>query len=57
MLPSALGFLNAIFGLVYLGPLALLIFGMINAAAGKCVPLPVIGGVKLLKSSPPPPAE
>jgi len=25
------------------------ILGIINAAAGKCVPLPVIGGIKLLK--------
>ena len=49
MLPAGLGFLNAVFGLLYLGPLALLIFGIINAAAGKCVPLPVIGGIKLLK--------
>jgi uncharacterized membrane protein len=32
--------------LVFVG---LAIYGIINAAAGKCVPLPVIGGVKLLK--------
>jgi uncharacterized membrane protein len=43
------GFLVAILNLVYLGPLVLLIIGIINAAAGKCVPLPVIGGIKLLK--------
>ena len=49
MLPSFLGFLGAVFGLLYLAPLALLIYGIINAAAGKCVPLPVIGGIKLLK--------
>jgi uncharacterized membrane protein len=49
MLPSGLGFLTAIFGLVWLAPLVLLVLGIINAAAGKCVPLPVIGGIKLLK--------
>jgi uncharacterized membrane protein len=49
MLPGAFGFLSAIFGLLYLGPLILLIIGIINAAAGKCVPLPLVGGVKLLK--------
>jgi uncharacterized membrane protein len=25
------------------------ILGIVNAAAGKCVPLPIIGGIKLLK--------
>jgi uncharacterized membrane protein len=49
MLPSFLGMLGAVLGLLYLAPLALLIYGIINAAAGKCVPLPVIGGIKLLK--------
>jgi uncharacterized membrane protein len=49
MLPGFLGFLDAVFGLLYRAPLALLIFGMINAAACKCVPLPVIGGIRLLK--------
>jgi len=49
MLPAGLGFLSAVFALLYLVPLILLILGIINAAAGKCVPLPVIGGIKLLK--------
>jgi uncharacterized membrane protein len=49
MLPGGLGFLSAIFGLLYLAPLLLLVIGVINAAAGKCVPLPVIGGIKLIK--------
>jgi uncharacterized membrane protein len=49
MLPGFLGVLGAIFALLYLAPLALLIYGIINAAAGKCVPLPIIGGIKLLK--------
>ena len=49
MLPGFLGFLNAVFGLIYLVPLGLTIFGIINAAAGKCVPLPLIGGIKILK--------
>jgi uncharacterized membrane protein len=45
----ALYFIVPILGLVHLGPLILLIMGIINAAAGKCVPLPLIGGIKLLK--------
>ena len=44
-----LGFLSFFLGLVHLLPLVLLILGIINAAAGKCVPLPLIGGIKLLK--------
>jgi uncharacterized membrane protein len=35
--------------LAYLGFLGLMVYGIINAAAGKCVPLPVIGGIKLIK--------
>ncbi len=35
--------------LVYLGFLVLVVLGIINAAGGKCVPLPIIGGIKLLK--------
>jgi len=35
--------------LVYLGILVLVVLGIINAANGKCLPLPVIGGIKLLK--------
>jgi len=35
--------------LVYLGLLVLTVLGIINAAGGKCVPLPVIGGIKLIK--------
>ncbi len=49
MLPSFLGILNAVFALVYIAPLGLTIYGIINAAAGKCVPLPFIGGLKILK--------
>jgi uncharacterized membrane protein len=41
--------LTSLLELVYLGPLVLIVLGIINAAAGKCVPLPVIGGIKLLK--------
>jgi len=44
-----MSFIASILGLIQLGPLILLIMGIINAAAGKCVPLPVIGGIKLLK--------
>jgi uncharacterized membrane protein len=57
-----LSILTIIFGMIglgfvvmilHLGLLALVIvcmvLGIINAAAGKCVPLPVIGGIKLIK--------
>ncbi len=49
VLPGFFSYINLILGLVWLGPLLLIILGVINAAAGKCVPLPVIGGIKLLK--------
>jgi len=50
ILPTSLSFLlTAVFGLVYLGLLILMILGIINAAGGKCVPLPLIGGIKLIK--------
>ena len=39
-------FVHLAFLFVFLG---LAILGIINAAQGKCVPLPVIGGIKLLK--------
>ncbi len=41
--------LTALLEFVYLVPFVLVILGIINAAQGKCVPLPVIGGIKLLK--------
>jgi uncharacterized membrane protein len=44
-----LSFVSVILGLLWLGIVALLVFGVINAAAGKCVPLPLIGGFKLIK--------
>ncbi len=44
-----LGFISLVLGLVWLGVIALLIMGIINAAAGKCVPLPLIGKFKLIK--------
>ena len=49
VLPSGLGFLVSILSLVHLVPLVFLVIGIINAAQGKCVPLPVIGGIKILK--------
>jgi uncharacterized membrane protein len=46
-------FIGFVFGLLhivlYLGYLVLVVLGIVNAAAGKCVPLPLIGGIKLLK--------
>lgn len=39
-------YIHLLFLLVFLG---LAIWGIINAAAGKCVPLPVIGGIKIFK--------
>jgi uncharacterized membrane protein len=50
---SLLPFIGFVFGLlhvlVYLGFLVLVVLGIVNASAGKCVPLPVIGGIKLIK--------
>jgi len=43
--------LDWILSLAYVAPIGLMIFGIINAAAGKCVPVPVIGGIKLLKQN------
>jgi uncharacterized membrane protein len=49
-LPFGLGYIFALLHyVVYLVIMVLAIIGIINAAAGKCVPLPVIGGIKLLK--------
>ncbi len=39
-------YLHLLLLIVFLG---MAIYGIINAAAGKCVPLPVIGGIKLLR--------
>jgi len=47
--PSSIMSFFALLQLIYLGPLVLLVIGIINAAQGKCVPLPVIGGIKILK--------
>jgi uncharacterized membrane protein len=44
-----LSFLSVILSLVWLGVFALVIIGIINAAAGKCVPLPFVGKFKLIK--------
>jgi uncharacterized membrane protein len=41
--------LQWVFSLLYLSVIYLLVVGIINAAAGKCVPLPVIGKFKLIK--------
>jgi uncharacterized membrane protein len=49
ILPPSLGFVLSLFSLVQLVPLVLVVLGIINAAQGKCVPLPLIGGFRLLK--------
>jgi uncharacterized membrane protein len=49
VLPSGFGVIGLVFGLIKLAPCVLAIIGIINAAAGKCVPLPLIGGIKILK--------
>jgi len=40
--------LLTILSFVWIGPLILFIYGIVNAAWGRCVPLPVIGGIRLL---------
>jgi uncharacterized membrane protein len=49
ILPSSLGFIYFLISLVEILPMILTVLGIINASQGKCVPLPVIGGVKLIK--------
>ena len=44
-----LSFISVFLSLIWLGVFALVIIGIINAAAGKCVPLPVVGKFKLIK--------
>jgi len=38
-----------VLGLLWLLPLALCILGIVNAATGKCNPLPVIGKITIVK--------
>jgi uncharacterized membrane protein len=49
ILPNSLGFIYFLISLVEILPMILTVLGIINASQGKCVPLPVIGGVKLIK--------
>jgi len=49
ILPGGLLFVVTILGLVDLVPFVLMVMGIINAANGKCLPLPIIGGIKLIK--------
>jgi len=42
-------YISVFLSLLWLGVIALLIVGILNAAAGKCVPLPVIGKFTLIK--------
>lgn len=44
-----LSFISVFLSLIWLGVFALVIIGIINAAAGKCVPLPIVGKFKLIK--------
>jgi uncharacterized membrane protein len=46
---SILGGLLFVVSLVWLPLIGLAVLGIINAAKGKCVPLPLIGGFKLIK--------
>ena len=43
------GLITLIVGIGYIALLVLAVIGIINAAQGKCKPLPVIGNFKLLK--------
>jgi uncharacterized membrane protein len=49
VMPGGFGIISLVFGLVWLGELVLVVLGIVNAARGKCVPLPLIGGFKLIK--------
>ena len=43
------GVLSTIFGFLWLVPVALLVLGVVNAAGGKCKPLPIIGNFTIIK--------
>jgi uncharacterized membrane protein len=49
VIPSGFGVIGLLFGIIKLSPFVLAIIGIINASQGKCVPLPLIGGIKLIK--------
>lgn len=49
ILPHSLGFIQFLISLIQIVPVVLIVLGIINASQGKCVPLPIIGGVKLLR--------
>ena len=46
--PILWGIVSAIFSLLWLIPVVLLILGVVNAAGGKCKPLPVIGNFTII---------
>ena len=46
---GALGIFSLIFTLVYLGLAALGIMGIVNAAQGKVKPMPLIGGITIIR--------
>lgn len=46
---GALGIVSLIFTLAYLGLAALGIIGIINAAQGKTKPMPIIGGITIIR--------
>jgi uncharacterized membrane protein len=49
VIPSGFGIIGLLFVLIKLAVFALAVIGIVNAARGKCVPLPLIGGIKLIK--------
>jgi len=50
ILPSSgYSIIGIVFDVIALGFFVLAVLGIINAAKGKCLPLPLIGGIKLLK--------
>ena len=49
ILPHSLDFIEFLISLAQILPIILTVLGIINASQGKCLPLPIIGGVKLLK--------
>jgi uncharacterized membrane protein len=49
ILPHSLGFLEFLVSLIQIVPVVLVVLGIVNASQGKCVPLPITGGVKLIK--------
>jgi uncharacterized membrane protein len=49
LMPHGFSLFGIVLAIIWMGVMVLIVIGIINAARGKCVPLPLIGGFKILK--------